>query len=78
MSYRNLIIGFTILNTLFVAWAIGESESIQCDFYVGNYIINDLVISYIVLVSMALEKFDLEKRHLEIAKWFIRSYKNEQ
>ena len=78
LSYRNIIIGFTILNTLLVAWAIGASDLIQCDVYVGNYIINDLIISYIVLASMALERFDLEKRHLEIAKWFIRSYKTEE
>ena len=78
LSYRNIIIGFGVLNTFFVVWAVAESDLIQCDVYVGNYIINDLMISYIVLASMALEKYDLEKRHLEIALWFVKSYKSEE
>ena len=78
LSYRNIIIGFAVLNTFFVVWAVAESDLIQCDVYVGNYIINDLMISYIVLASMALEKYDLEKRHLEIALWFVKSYKSEE
>ena len=78
LSYRNIIISFAILNTFFVVWAVAASELIQCDVYFGNYIINDLMISYIVLASMALEKYDLEKRHLEIALWFVKSYKSEE
>jgi hypothetical protein len=58
-----MIVFFFVVNLLFTYIVIRRWESIHSEVFIGNFIVFDITISFLVLVDVLIDNEGLQKRH---------------